>query len=185
MKNTYRQWATIADIFKLSAPPLALKELGLDTQTKSGWAKEQVEIGEAHPEHVVSLMALALYYGNRTDSTFLRTAGLQALLKPAPQVFRTLIQLCIAEESAYTEQLVEKKEADKRSRNSRNAVIKRHMSSVEHQMKEEIRKIWASGKYPNRDACAEQECGGLGISISTARKALRNTPQPVRTTNNS
>ena len=38
--------------------------------------------------------------------------------------------------------------------------------------------IWASGKYTNRDLCAEQECAFLNMSISTARRALRNTPEP-------
>ena len=39
-----------------------------------------------------------------------------------------------------------------------------------------IRTIWATGKYSNRGLCAEQECAALGMSIDTARKALRNTP---------
>ena len=43
-----------------------------------------------------------------------------------------------------------------------------------------IRVVWASGKYTSRDRCAEEECAALGISISTARKALRNTPEPKR-----
>lgn len=42
----------------------------------------------------------------------------------------------------------------------------------------DICKIWASGKYQSRDLCAEQECAALGMSFSTARKALRNTPNP-------
>ena len=37
---------------------------------------------------------------------------------------------------------------------------------------------WASGKYKSRDMCAEQEASALGISFSTARRALRNTPDP-------
>lgn len=41
---------------------------------------------------------------------------------------------------------------------------------------EKMREIWATGKYSSRDICAEQECAGLNISFSTARKALRNTP---------
>ncbi|MDD2658355.1 MAG: hypothetical protein PHY54_01585 [Methylococcales bacterium] len=44
---------------------------------------------------------------------------------------------------------------------------------------EEIRKIWASGKYSSRDICAEKECADLSMSFSTARKALRNTPDPA------
>jgi hypothetical protein len=46
---------------------------------------------------------------------------------------------------------------------------------------EQMRAIWASGKYSSRDRCAEEECGALGISFSTARKALRNTPKSRRT----
>lgn len=43
---------------------------------------------------------------------------------------------------------------------------------------ENIRNIWASGKYTSRSICAEQECAGLGMSYDSARKALRNTPEP-------
>lgn len=38
----------------------------------------------------------------------------------------------------------------------------------------QIREIWATGKYSSRDLCAEQECAALGMSFSAARKALRN-----------
>lgn len=40
--------------------------------------------------------------------------------------------------------------------------------------KETIINIWKSGKYISRDICAEQEAAGIGISFSTARKALIN-----------
>ena len=42
-----------------------------------------------------------------------------------------------------------------------------------------IREAWANGKYDSRDICAEQECAGLNMSPSAARKALRNTPDPT------
>lgn len=42
-----------------------------------------------------------------------------------------------------------------------------------------IQEIWASGKYSSRDICAEQECAALGMSFSTARKALRRTPDTI------
>lgn len=44
---------------------------------------------------------------------------------------------------------------------------------------EAIRAAWASGKYSSRTVCAEQECAHLGISFDSARKALRNTPDPA------
>ena len=45
---------------------------------------------------------------------------------------------------------------------------------------DKIRQAWASGKYDNRDLCAEQECAGLEMAFGTARRALRNTPDPLR-----
>lgn len=44
---------------------------------------------------------------------------------------------------------------------------------------EAIRAAWASGKYSSRTVCAEQECAHLGMSFDSARKALRNTPDPA------
>lgn len=45
--------------------------------------------------------------------------------------------------------------------------------------RKQICDAWASGKYSSRDLCAEQECAALEMSFSTARKALRNTPNPT------
>ena len=39
---------------------------------------------------------------------------------------------------------------------------------------EKIRCLWATGNYPSRDKCAEEEHEALGMSFSSARKALRN-----------
>ena len=42
-----------------------------------------------------------------------------------------------------------------------------------------IQDIWASGKYDNRDLCAEEEYAATGYKgFSAARKALRNTDNP-------
>lgn len=43
----------------------------------------------------------------------------------------------------------------------------------------QIQKLWATGNFKSRDICAEQECAALGMGFSTARKALRNTPDPT------
>lgn len=40
--------------------------------------------------------------------------------------------------------------------------------------------IWSSGKYTNRDRCAEEECGALDMSFAAARRALTNAPTPSR-----
>lgn len=60
-------------------------------------------------------------------------------------------------------------------------VEKRHNAKDgAHEKREAIRAAWASGKYSSRDICADEECAALGMSYSTARKALRNTPEPSR-----
>jgi len=69
------------------------------------------------------------------------------------------------------------KEADRiKGRNGANA--KHNGPNGKRSAKERIREIWASGKYSSRDLCAEQECAALEMSFSTARKALRGTPDP-------
>lgn len=65
-------------------------------------------------------------------------------------------------------------------RNKKAADALHNAPGGSREKRETIRAIWATGKYDNRDLCAEQECAGLGMSLSTARKALRNTPDPKK-----
>jgi hypothetical protein len=68
---------------------------------------------------------------------------------------------------------------DARREVGRNAANGRHnQPGGSREKRSQICLIWASGKYSSRDICAEQECAGLGMSFSAARKALRNTPDP-------
>lgn len=43
---------------------------------------------------------------------------------------------------------------------------------------DQIRNLWASGKYSSRAICAEEECAAIGLSFDTARRHLRGTPDP-------
>ena len=66
-----------------------------------------------------------------------------------------------------------------RSENARRAANVRHDKPGGSRDKHrQIREVWASGIYKSRDLCAEQECGALDMSISAARNALKNTPNP-------
>ena len=68
-----------------------------------------------------------------------------------------------------------------RSENARAAAHARHRQPGGSVAKQnEMREIWASGKYKSRDTCAKDECDAIGMSYSTARKALRGTPEPRR-----
>ena len=67
-----------------------------------------------------------------------------------------------------------------RKNTARNAALTRHSKPGGSRDKQKkIREIWASGKYTSRDRCAEEECAELNMSFSTARKALKNTPDPT------
>ena len=67
------------------------------------------------------------------------------------------------------------------STKARKRANKRHRAAGgSHDMRAEMQKIFASGNYgSNRDACAKAECDRLGIPFHTARKYLRNTPNPT------
>ena len=61
----------------------------------------------------------------------------------------------------------------------RAAEAKHSMPGGSREKRRTIQNIWMSGKYSSRDICAEQECAALGMSFSSARKALRGTPDPA------
>lgn len=66
-----------------------------------------------------------------------------------------------------------------RKEKARTAANTRHNKpGGSREKQEQIRAIWAGGKYTSRDRCAEEECGALGMSFKAARRALENTPDP-------
>ncbi|MFO1262703.1 MAG: hypothetical protein U1E84_05075 [Rhodoferax sp.] len=68
-----------------------------------------------------------------------------------------------------------------RKQNAQAAASARHSQPGGSRDKQnQIRAIWASGKYKTRDICAEQECAALNMSIKSARNALVNEPDPPR-----
>lgn len=71
--------------------------------------------------------------------------------------------------------------AERRTRLARRAANALHNKPGGSREKvRRIRAAWASGRFSNRDVCAEQECAGLGMSFSAARRALRKQPSPKR-----
>lgn len=68
-------------------------------------------------------------------------------------------------------------ETSQRGRNAADA--KHNKPGGSRDKRGQIQEIWAGGKYADRGVCAEEEWQALGFgSIDTARKALRNTPNP-------
>jgi len=66
-----------------------------------------------------------------------------------------------------------------RSENARKAANARHGQPGGNRDKtKRLLDAWKSGKYPSRNKCAERESRRIGISVTTARKALQNVPDP-------
>lgn len=67
---------------------------------------------------------------------------------------------------------------EKRSaQGSKAAAAKHGKEGGAWEKRELVKREWQSGKYVNRDRCAEIVARRLGISFSTARKALRKVPK--------
>jgi|GEM_PF-6946469 len=73
--------------------------------------------------------------------------------------------------------LIELERKEGKSESGRNAALSRHAENYE--LHDKIKGIWASGKYSDRDKCAEDEYSALGFgSFKAARNSLKNSPDP-------
>lgn len=65
------------------------------------------------------------------------------------------------------------------SNKGKTDVMKRHAApGGSHELANEIRKAWASGRYKSREQCARDEHDRIGMSFKAARTALIGTPNP-------
>jgi hypothetical protein len=123
------------------------------------------EEGEKYQRQLVEV---ARVLGDKAQNQIKETGKVSAI---------ALDMVQIARRSA--EQVVQSR--DKASKRGKNAAEVRHNKPGSTRDKQNaIRSAWASGKYSSRDLCAEQECAALNMAVGTARRALRNTPEPLR-----
>jgi len=62
--------------------------------------------------------------------------------------------------------------------NGKDAATKRHKENADN--RQQVINAWLSGNHRTRAACAREMSMLLGIDVDTARKYLRNTPEPPR-----
>ena len=91
----------------------------------------------------------------------------------------SLLELMAEARNMAAKALIKGVEIRKRSAAIRSANARHSKPGGSRDKALQIRDIWKSGKYSSRDICAEQECAELGMSFSTARKALRGTANPA------
>lgn len=118
------------------------------------------------------LAALLLADVMEAQSYWIGTRGLTRCRNPEPRLLKAEQNL----ERRVRESLLRSEVSDS-ARRAANA--KHRKPGGSHDKRAQLQAIWASGKYTSRTICAEQECAALGMSFDTARKALRNTPDPT------
>lgn len=108
---------------------------------------------------------------------------IQTALNKQPIRALTLLTLLYGENhfSAKSEAGVQRylTEIEKKKTATKGADAKHNKPGGSREKQQKIRDIWATGKYTNRTRCAEEECAALDMSYDAARKALRNTPDPI------
>ncbi len=106
--------------------------------------------------------------------------GIASSDKPSEDAKFSLLEYLATESSNKAANVMLAAVSIQKTLQAKNAANRRHAKPGG--AKEKSRAIlaaWASGKYTSRDICAEQECAALGMSFSSARKALRGTPKPT------
>ncbi len=89
------------------------------------------------------------------------------------------LKMEVSNQRRFLEGALHGRDAEKKIRATKGAEAVHSKPGGSRDKQKQIRDLWASGKYTSRDICAEQECAALGVSFSTARKALRGTPDPT------
>jgi len=140
------------------------------------WLNDGMEANKHHEKAIRVLLEALRTAANHKDMTPEIKENVEALINivQARKLFEYNLE-------AIMNPLIEIVEKDTKSKSGSHAVNIRHkkFKAENKAREEEIREIWASGKYSTRDICAEEEYNGLGFSsFKSARKALTNTPNP-------
>jgi hypothetical protein len=156
-------------------------DIGLNTAKQITALLKENKDGDVQEVALRVLNSFAAVVGDKMDFTGnpdLVRAAMTRMYVMGVEAMRLAI-ITDTEDDTERAVLIEKFKRDTIAASARNALELRHSKPGGSRAKREaIQAIWASGKYSSRDICAEQECAALEMSFSTARKALRNTPEP-------
>ncbi|WP_414450674.1 hypothetical protein AB4851_16400 [Burkholderia sp. 22PA0099] len=156
-------------------PPLEIGEYALLFGLYLARAGISCVIDNSPKQHLLGAIVLADVV--EAQCYWIGSRGLAGCRNPEPRLLEAHRVL----QKRMNESLIR----DERSDSARRAANARHEKPGGSRDKAaQIRAAWAAGKYSTRDICAEQECAALEMSFSTARRALRGTPDPTRNTKN-
>ena len=151
-------------------PPLEIGEYALLWGLYLARTGISCVVDSAPKQHLLGALVFADVV--EAQSYWFGTRGLTRCRNPEPRLLKAEQTL----ERRVSESLIQREISDS-ARRAANA--KHRKPGGSHDKRAQLRAIWASGKYTSRTICAEQECAALGMSFDTARKALRNTPNPT------
>ena len=183
-----------------------IEKAALDSRTKelTVWARGNLNLEQAIGLFAVNMATVEFLMKMNEDSISSNRqtiAMLQAIssdqVNAAPVLHDAAAFLLAVPEllkkAVSTGLQISKRQATKRG--SRAANIRHSNPGESREKRLAIQAAWQSGKYASRVICAEQECAGLMMSFSTARKALINvlkrssplqcTGKPLRCTRHS
>jgi hypothetical protein len=133
-------------------------------------ARQCLDVGDlaAENEKLVELLNR-----KRNHAGMLSNASLPAYVRQ--NIANSIREHYPNDESAfiYTQVIAKEQQASKRGRAAADALHSQPGGSRDK--RQAMLNSWASGKYTTRDMCAEEECAGIGLSFSKARKHLIGT----------
>ena len=142
--------------------------------------EKEIDVFFAGLGHETAIADIAKKLKSSNKTTLTRVLAKTILLNQKTNASNGLMGFMIQGASTIIEELPAKITKENNVNRASHAADALHNQVGGSREKQEIiRNIWAGGKYSARDICAEQECAGLGMSFSAARKALRNTPDPT------
>jgi hypothetical protein len=170
----------VAKLLMLCAPQRVLKELDLSEATSADFEAELNGSDRRACQVFIQMLALALYYASKSPAKLKKSRDITKNLYLSPEVLCELTMIAQLEGDAARERsekdLVSEANSRRVKKGRHNKPGSKHM--IADAAREAIRKIWASGKYTDRDLCAREECDHLGASYSVVRRALNATPNP-------
>ena len=124
---------------------------------------------DSHKQNIIGL--ICFLYSNEAFEHWFKSRSLHNCRKPSESLLKMYQD---HDDQHYN--VWKKKDSTEQGKKAAEARHSKPGGSREKRAK--IQELWASGKYQSRDICVEQEAAALGMSLSTARKALIGTPDP-------
>lgn len=131
------------------------------------WARQKID-STSHDDHLEA--ALCYAQALEAKAYWINLRGLTKCRNPDPVISLSEQQIKDVEMKLLYK--------DERVRIAKKAADARHSQlGGSRYLADKVREAWATGEYKSKNQCAEKVAPALGVSVTTARKALINSPK--------